>query len=344
MLIKKILFLFFFFCVFVSATDNRVFSEEVEQRYSQEDFENWLEDFKKYALTQGIKQEILDEAFKDAKFDHKIIELDKKQPEHKKTFLEYYSDAITKNRIEGGRKQIAKYNHILKKAEEKYGVSKYIIVAFWDLETHFGKAIGKRNILVSLANMGYDNRRRAFFIKELINALKIVQAGHVKIKDFKGSWAGAFGNFQFMPSTFLGYAVDGDGDKKIDLYNNPYDAIFSAGNFLKKIGWKKDLKWGIPIYFDKNNQELLDLLQSREWVNRDVFVKAGVKTLNKKPLKRSAKKIKAKLVAPMGLEGPIFLVYDNYNVIMGWNRATSYALNVGLISDAYQDGKILFKK
>ncbi|MDR3289693.1 MAG: lytic murein transglycosylase [Rickettsiales bacterium] len=312
-----------------------------EQVHSKEDFALWLESFKKYALTQKITQNTLDIAMQDVKFNEKIIALDRKQPEHKKTFWDYYKDAIKKSRVEGGKLQIKKYSKILKKVSDKYDVSMYVIVAFWDLETSFGRNMGQVEIIPALANMAYDNRRRTFFTQELINALKIVQKKQVDIKKFKGSWAGAFGNFQFMPSTFLAYAVDGDGDGKIDLYNNTTDAIYSAGNFLSKMGWHGKYRWGRPITFDRNRQEIWDIVQSKEWYDMNIFIDMGIKSYGGKIMKKSKIKIPARLLAPMGKDGPVFMVYENFKAILKWNNSASYALNVGLLSDAYLYNEVL---
>jgi membrane-bound lytic murein transglycosylase B len=320
--------LLFLFCLFFV---NILFANEIEQR----DFDIWIANFKNTAEKKyKIKKNLIEEAFKNVKLNEKIIYLDRNQPEIKKTFCDYYKDIIKNDRIKNGQKHLEKYSDLLKKAEKKYNVPSNIIVAFWDMETHFGKNIGKSYIINVLANLAFEPRRTAFFTEELIFALKILQKKQVSIENFKGSWAGAFGNFQFMPSTFTKYAVDGDNDGKIDIYKSIPDSIFSAANFLSKIGYDGKVKWGRPVYIDNDNEKMWDLVNSKEWMNLDFFAKNNVLTFDKKK-KIPVINIKAKLIAPMGKDGPVFLIYDNFKAIMRWNNSTKYALSIGLLSDAY---------
>ncbi|MDR0423070.1 MAG: lytic murein transglycosylase [Rickettsiales bacterium] len=333
---------FLYFCIFFVGA----LAEGKEVIYAGEPgalptFEIWKENFKKEAREKySIRQDVLDIAFKDVRENEKIIHLDRNQPETQKTFLDYYGSIVNKSRIERGRNQLKQYEKILNKATQRYGVPPYLIVAFWDMETHFGKNMGRSYIINVLSNLVFDGRRKTLFTKELIHALQIIQKKQIKIENFKGSWAGAFGNFQFMPSTFVNYAVDGDKDGKIDLYNSIPDAVFSAANYLSKMGWNSKYRWGRPVNFDVNNEKLWSLANSKEWRDLSFFINNGVKSYNGKSI-QNAKNLKAKIVAPMGKEGPLFLVYENFRVIMRWNNSTKYALSIGLLSDAYLYGETL---
>ncbi|MDR2526882.1 MAG: lytic murein transglycosylase [Rickettsiales bacterium] len=347
MFIKKLSIALLF--LFVNYGNKYTFASQEQQisSYNSDDsiddrFLEWLNDFKDVAQKQhGIKKEVIEMSLSNAKFNKKIIELDKKQPEFRRTFLDYYKKKVNKDKMLSGRKQIKKYEKILNKVEKKYKVSKYIIVAFWEMETGFGKNMGKMDIVNSIANLAFDERRRKFFTEELIYALKIIQKKHVKLEKFKGSWAGAFGNFQFMPSTFMGYAVDGDKNGKIDLYNSVSDSLYSAGNFLSKIGWNNKQKWGRVVTINKDDEELWGLVNSKEWMDFNYFVDKNVKNYDGKKMRKIKNKIQAKLIAPMGKDGPIFLIYENFKVFLRWNNSVSYALSVGLLSDAYFSEKAL---
>lgn len=320
---KKILLIlmsvFFVFNVYAEADTDELFNQ-------------WVVEFKKMANEKhGIENEILDEAFKDIKFNAKVIKLDRNQPEFKKDFTTYYNNFATKKKIEEGKNLLIKHDELLKAVQKKYNVQPQIIVAFWGKETDFGRNMGKSSVISVLATLAFDGRRSKMFTSELINAFKIIQSGKIDLEDFKGSWAGAFGNFQFMPSTFLSYAVDGNGDGKIDLRGSLEDSFYSAANYLSKMGWNSGYKWGRRVSFDKKNQKILEELKSPNWKNLEYFSEIGVKTFEGNPLPKN--NIKAKLVAPMGVDGQVFLVYENFKYIMKWNASTNYALSIGLFAD-----------
>ena len=299
----------------------------------QNNFYQWLENFKIYAKEQhNINDETLSKAFKDVKYKHKVIKLDRNQPEFKKTFFDYYDDAIHPSRIKRGKAKMEKNKRVLDQVYKKYGVPPQVVVALWGMETDYGRNMGRKPIFQSLATLSFDHRRSKFFTNELIQALKIVQGGHTDVEDMIGSWAGAFGNFQFMPSTYMAYAVDGDGDGKIDLRNSTADALYSTANFLHKLGWNGKYRWGRPVSFNKKNKKIASLVNAKGWKTVNYFSNIGVKTYGGRPLPKS--NIDARLVAPAGIDGPIFMVYRNFDRIKMWNNSTNYAISVGMLSDA----------
>ena len=306
--------------------------EEIEV-YNDKEFKEWLSNFKEKAKTKyKISEKTLNEAFKNVKYNPKVISSDRKQPEFMKTFWKYSDSALKPERIANGKIMLKKYKTLLNNVSEKYGVPKEIIVAFWGLETYYGTIFGNYNIIEALTTLSFDPRRSEFFTTELINALKIIDAGHMKPCQMIGSWAGAFGNFQFLPSTFQRYAVDGNGDGKINLTSDIADAMHSAGNYLSKMGWNSKYRWGRPVIVNKDNTDAWTYINSNEWKPLSFFRSMNIKQLDGNPLPN--KDINASLIAPQGVDGPIFVVYDNFKYIMNWNASTNYALSVGLLSDA----------
>ena len=245
--------------------------EEVET-FDDTEFKEWVEDFKSTAVKKHkIKQSIIDEAFKDIKYQPKIITADRKQPEFMKTFWNYYDSALKPERIANGKIKLKEYAKLFYSVAKKYNVQPQILIAFWGMETNYGIYKGKNKIIPALTTLAFDPRRSEFFTSELVKALKILNAGHIKVNDMIGSWAGAFGNFQFMPSTFMAYAVDGNGDGKIDLINNLEDAVHSAANYLSKMGWDGKYKWGRPVFVDKKDKNMWQYVNSNEWRSVNFF-------------------------------------------------------------------------
>ena len=342
-----VFFIFFSFSVFAQQSpaikELKDAPEEIET-FNAKEFNDWLSDFKKKAHKKyKISQETLDMAFKNVSYNQKVIKSDRKQPEFMKTFWKYSDSALTPERIANGKIMLKKYKTLLNNAYEKYGVPPEIIVAFWGLETYYGTIFGKHNIIEALTTLSFDPRRSEFFTTELINALKILDAGHMKLYQMTGSWAGAFGNFQFLPSTFQRYAVDGNGDGKINLTSDIPDAIYSAANYLSKMGWKKQIRWGRPVKIDRDNHNIWTHVNSNEWKPLKFFRELGIKDYDGNLLKDLD--INASLIAPQGVEGPVFIVYDNFKYIMNWNASTNYALSIGLLSDALLSSSVpLFER
>jgi len=226
---------------------------------------------------------------------------------------------------------------LLDAVEQKYGIPKAVLIAFWGLETHYGLVKGSLNIPASLATLAYDGRRSAFFRSQLLDALRIIDAGHVSAVDMNGSWAGAMGHMQFMPSTFRAHAVDGDGDARIDLWQSLPDAMYSAGNYLKQAGWRANepvaIEVRLPDGFDWRQARVAHRLPMTDWTA------LGVRTADGVALPSVAGR--TAIVLPQGWQGPAFMVFDNFDVVMQWNRSVNYALSVAQLAQQLAGGGAL---
>lgn len=295
------------------------------------DFQSWVNDFKQDARQQGISQNLLDQAFTGVAPIPRIIELDRKQPEGRLTFAQYKKNVITKDRINKGRALYQQHRTLLNKIAAEYDVPAAYIVALWGIETSFGANTGGFYVVPALATLAYDGRRSEFFRKELIGALKIVDAGHISLANMKGSWAGAMGQNQFMPSSFERFAVDANGDGHKDIWNTLPDVFASTANYLHKSGWKGDQRWGREIDVPAGMSE--SDLKSEEFRPLSYWSQKGVTLLDGASLP-SIDGMRGRIVLPDGVGGPAFMVYDNYKVIMTWNKSTYFATSVGLLADA----------
>ncbi len=299
---------------------------------SQQSFQGWLDDTRQEALRKGISPQIVNEALHSGLSPiQRIIELDRKQPEGKITFATYRERIVNAQRIAKGRQMMREHEALLNEVGAKYGVQPQYIVALWGIETNFGSNTGGFDVINALATLAYDGRRRQFFTDELMNALKILDQGHIKYSDMKGSWAGAMGQSQFMPSSFLAYAQDYDGDSHKDIWNTRADVFASAANYLSRSGWKGDERWGrlveLPSSFSRD-LEGLDVKKSlAEWQ------RLGVRRANGKDLP-IVEGMTASVVQPDGKGNSAYLVYNNYRVTMKWNKSTYFATSVGLLADA----------
>lgn len=296
-------------------------------------FEDWLVDFKMEAMKKGISEKTVHEAFVDVKPIPRIIELDRKQPEGTMTFAQYRERVINDNRIKKGRKLYQQHRTLLDKTAKKYGVPAPYIVALWGIETSYGNNTGGFGVVEALSTLAHDGRRSSFFRGELMNALKIVDAGHITNRDMKGSWAGAMGQNQFMPSSFHAFAVDGNGDGKRDIWTSLPDIFASTANYLSKSGWKEDQRWGRAVKLPSPSRYSEEDIGLGTKKTLAVWKKIGVTLPNETPIP-VVEGMKASIVTPDGISGPAYLVYDNYRVIMKWNRSTYFATSVGLLADA----------
>lgn len=299
------------------------------QAQTEAEFQAWIGDFKQKALKQGIKPSTLDHAFADVKLNTRVLELDRRQPEFTQTFWEYFEARVTDWRIETGLKLYEKNRALLDEVTDKYGVPGRYLVAFWGMETNYGRFTGNTPIIEALATLAFDPRRSEFFSNQLMDALRILDQGHVSVKDMKGSWAGAMGQTQFMPYNYLHYAVDGDNSGTKDLWNSLPDVFHSSGHFLKKLGWKAEENWGreviLPEPFDYALADGKTMRPLSEWQ------KMGIKLADGRDI--PSVEIEAALLLPGDYRGPVFLVYHNFFVIKRWNNSNSYALAVGHLAD-----------
>ena len=300
-----------------------------------EGYQAWLEQFKAKAGREGISPSTLNAAFSNTRFLPRVIELDRKQPESKMTFAQYKDKIVSTQRIKQGRHEFRKHRDILEKVGAAYGVQPQYIVALWGIESNFGSNTGGFDVIDSLATLAYEGRRAEFFTTELIKALKIIDAGHISAEAMKGSWAGAMGQSQFMPSSFLAYAQDFNGDGKKDIWNTQADVFASAANYLARSGWAGDERWGrqvtVPASVPESAMERTNKKSLAEWARLGVTLPDG----SSLPIAD----LQAGLVAPDGVNGPKYLTYGNYDVIMKWNRSTYFATSVGLLADAIAAGQ-----
>lgn len=298
---------------------------------AEQSFEGWLNDFRKEAKSKGVSEQTINESLLDIRSVSRVIELDRKQPERgNMTFAKYRSRVISDARIAQGRRMYRKHREELERAAQRYGVPAQYIVALWGIETSYGNNTGGFKIIPALATLAHEGRRAKFFRNELLNALKIIDAGHISAANMKGSWAGAMGQNQFMPSSFHSFAVDGNNDGKRDIWKSLPDVFASTANYLSRSGWREDQKWGravrAPMNLDENSIGRKNKKSLKEWS------KLGVTLPNGQPIP-VVDGMKAALVAPDGLSGAHFLVYHNFDVIMKWNRSTYFATSVGLLAD-----------
>jgi len=302
---------------------------------ADQDFKSWLVELRAEAGGLGISDATLDSALNDITLNERVIELDCSQPEFNLTFDEYLARFVTDWRRQTGAKMMAEHGEILDQVAEKYGVQKRFLITFWGMETSFGRYLGSFNVPRSLVTLAYDGRRSAYFRKELLNALRIIEEGHITASEMNGSWAGAMGQSQFMPSSFVNYAVDWNGDGRRDIWGTKPDVFASAANYLKKAGWRDDMTWGrqvrIPGDLVVGGMGATKLYESKKWMTLPEWQVAGVRNLDGDDL--PSRPLKARLVMPDGIGGPAYLVYNNYESILRWNRSNYYALAIGHLSD-----------
>ena len=295
---------------------------------SSHSFEEFLDQVRKSATEQGVSKSTIDKAFFELTPRPSAIASDKAQAEFNQNFWHYVNKRVSKVRLYNGKDTLKKNASLLSKTSEKYGVPAYVIVAFLGLESNYGNYMGSESLIRSLATLAYDQRRSKFFTRELIAVLKLMDKKTIPF-DATGSWAGAMGAVQFMPTNVIAYGVDANNDGKVDLWNEKADIYASAANFLNKLGWKKGEKWGREALIPKNFNYQLTGLNNEKTVNE--WAALGVRRGNNSNLPKS--NFKASLIVPMGHKGPAFLVYRNFNAIMGWNRSILYALSVAYLSD-----------
>lgn len=299
------------------------------------DFSDWLEALKAEALTRGISQATVDAAFAEvARPVERVIELDRRQPESRLDFWDYVGRVVSEQRIQQGRAMLEAHRELLADVAERYGIPARILVAAWGIESNFGTVTGSFPVINSLVTLAYDERRAAFFRGELFNALRILDEGHVRLPDMQGSWAGAMGQLQFMPSTFIDYARDGDGDGRKDIWNSVADAMESAANYMAAGGWQPGYIWGrqarLPADFDTGWSGLDNRRSLGEWQS------VGVRRADGSDL--PATDIPGSIVLPSDDLEPAFLVYANYRVIRRWNRSHLFAISLGHLADRIAGG------
>lgn len=323
-------FLFSIFIILLSSC-----AQHSEGNLTQEGFLKWIEGFKDEAREKGISSATLEKAFKDMTLSQTAIDLDTKQVERNPNyrFANYKAKAVTQERINRGKQLLMDNYALLDNVEKQFGVQKQFIVALWGIETNFGTYTGNFYVPRSLATLAYEGRRSEFFRTELMHSMEILDQGHVQPRSFIGSWAGAMGQCQFMPSTFTKHAIDFNGDGRKDIWGTKADVFASAANYLKSLGWQHDVNWGTRVVVPSNFNKTLLGKDKKKKISE--WLKLGVKPLDPKTLPDS--NYSASLIDPDGDKGTgkeLYLVYRNFENIMEWNRSTYFALSVGMIADS----------
>jgi len=293
-----------------------------------ESWSTFLSNIRKEALEQGIPLALLNQALADVtEPSRKVKNLAKSQPEHRLTYTKYLKSRIDAYRITIGRREYQKHLALLNEISQKYGVDPCFIVAFWGIESSYGSYMGNFPVIKSLVTLAYDSNRRDFFRKELFLALRILNEGHVSLANFKGEWAGASGQPQFLPSSWLKYAVDYDGDGRKDIWNSKPDVFASIANYMKLNGWRAGQPWAIYVKTPANFDHKLEGKSTVKPVS--TWSTMGVRTEQGQPLPHQ--NLEASIIQPN--QGPIFLAFPNYKMILRYNNSIYYAGAVGYLSD-----------
>lgn len=299
-------------------------------------FEVWLQGFRAEAAAAGIRVDVIDSAFEGVRINERVYELNDNQPEFSRAIWDYLDSAVSEKRIANGKEKLATHNALLSEIEERYGVDREIIVAIWGLESSYGSILGSYDAIQALATLGYEGRRTGYGRSQLIGALKILQNGFASRDQLKGSWAGAMGHTQFIPTTYLAYAIDHDGDGVRDLWANLGDVFASTANYLSVSGFQNNQGWGVeaqlPGDFDYTLAGATTTKTLVEWYALGVTGPGGTSLLD-----GADPNARAKLRAPAGARGPAFLTFENFEAILKYNRSTAYALAVSLLSEAISD-------
>ena len=297
--------------------------------YAEENFETWLSSYKMFALKEGISQKTINIAFKNVKFLEQVIKYDRKQPEFFEDTKTYVGKRANILRVKIAKKLLKANKILFDDVENKFFVEKEILLALWSIETNFGKHVGKMDIISSLATLSYDKRRRDFFSSQLLTLLKLIDKKLIDPSALYGSWAGAYGNFQFMPSTIERYAIDYDNDNKIELKSSLHDSLASAANYINSIGWKRGQPCFLKVKLTNNIKEKYINSSARTISNRlkiKKWKKKGVINFDGTDLKTN---LKAALILPDGKpDTPAFLVFENYEKILKWNRSLRFGISV----------------
>ncbi len=299
-------------------------------------FEEYVKSLKDEAISKGYEAAFIEQTFARVKLREKVVKADKNQPETKITLDKYLATRVPDWKVHKAIKLLNENKEVLAQVERQYGVQKRFIVALWGNESNFGSIQGNHPVISSLVSLAFDGRREAMFKKQLFAALDILKQGHISQDKFLGSWAGAMGQSQFMPSSFLHYAVDFDGDGKKDIWNNKADVFASIANFLKSEGWSDKMTWGrqvkIPETFDLSNLGLKrDNVKSlKEWQKLGVTRYSGETLPNVN--------LSASLIAPDGPKGRIYLAYENFHTLMKWNRSSYFGISVSYLADRIKKG------
>ena len=310
-----------------------IFLFNFNQSFADDNFKLFLNDFLTQKVSKNYDKAIINDLKKNSYFIKRVVELDRSQPEFTLSLNQYLNKAVSANRIKKAIKLYKENYSLLRKIEEYYKVQPRFIVALWGIETDFGRYTGSFKVIPSLLTLIYDGRRAKYFEKEFFYALNIIKDGHVPMNKMYGSWAGAMGQCQFMPSSFFKYAQDWNKDGKKDIWKTKSDVFASAANYLKKTNWNYNQTWGRKVYIgnlDKKPNE-------KKKYKLSYFKKLKVLNIDKKPLPKS--NISARLLFLKNEKNNAYLAYQNFDNILKWNRSNYFAIAVGTLSDHILYGK-----
>lgn len=293
---------------------------------------DWLVAFKNEARVNQISEKTIEATLQHAKFLPRVIVLDRSQPEFISPFLTYLDTRVNTQQISQGRQMLQLNEALFVKVEAQYGVPKEMLVAFWGMETNYGKNKGNFGLPSALMTLAYEGRRSDFFRSQLLDVMRIVDAGHNHVSAMRGSWAGAMGHMQFMPSTFMLYGVDADQDGRINIWTSLEDAFASAANYLSQVGWRKNETSALEVKLPQGFQYQLAQLNTRK--TSDEWAQLGVVAIDNSQL---PKQDNAAILLPQGWQGPAFMVFSNFDAIMDWNRSVNYALSVNHLANQLKD-------
>lgn len=309
-------------------------SKESAKAPSSTSFNQWVTEFRTYALANGISAKTFDNAFAGVTPDPDVIKSDRSQPEFTRPVWEYLNGAVSDLRLKNGFKQITEHQNTLEQIESTYNVDHQVIIAIWGMESGYGHFTGNKKVIRSLATLAYEGRRSKFAKEQLIAALKILENGDIQASEMTGSWAGAMGQTQFIPTTYLALAVDFDGDGHRNIWTSVPDALASTGNYLQRSGWNYKQTWGhevkLPHNFDYAQTDISTKKTVSNWAN------LGVTLVDGAPLPQSEHMMSSAIILPAGANGPAFIIYPNFFAILKYNNSTSYALAVSLLSDGFK--------
>lgn len=292
-------------------------------------FDQWIAQFKRKARRDGIPQRVLDAAFAGIRYDTEVIRLDRNQSEFSKTIWEYLDSAVSSSRVSNGRAAYRANQTALQAIERRYGVPAHVVVAVWGLETSFGSYRGSSDVIESLATLAYDGRRGAFFEAQLMAALEILEDGDIGPRNMRGSWAGAMGHTQFMPTSYLDYAVDFTGDGRRNIWGqDPTDALASTANYLAKKGWVKGQPWGVEVRLPRGFDYALTGRDTQKTARQ--WARLGVVGMDGQAV---SAKGRASILLPAGAQGIALMIFKNFEVIERYNPADAYVIGVGHLSD-----------
>ena len=301
------------------------------QAFSNDTFSDFVTGISNEAEKKGISLKLIKDFKTKVAFIPRVIELDRSQPEFKLTLDQYLARVVTSSRIKKANSKYKKNKKILKVISKHYGVQARFLVSLWGIETDFGRLTGGFPVVSALSTLAFEGRRHEYFKKELFNALKIINDGHITLSKMTGSWAGAMGQCQFMPSSFINYANDWDKDGSKNIWTSKPDVFASAANYLNKVGWSDKITWGRKVYIGQFNKEL----KENKYYLLNKWSSSGI--LNENKTKLPNVKIKARLIIPNDYGNYGYLVYSNFDSLLNWNRSNYFAIAVGKLSDSIDE-------